>query len=178
MGIAYSRIVNPKNPETGVFCCLPGILYKLVHECGPSMHCFADTAKWRGRKQRLYIVGWSWAAAYKLLFLICRQNMMNLTHCQYWAQVEIQSLYLFQMLIFPYRYLIFTNIIVTYCLGPGCSPFFTFLLPLVLLFLLFHFLPPVQSFPCPHYPPLALRGWVVQSRVKITQGQCKISIQI
>ena len=53
--------------------------------------------------------------------------MMNLTHCQYWAQVEIQSLYLFQMLIFPYRYLIFTNIIITYCLGPGCSPFFTFL---------------------------------------------------
>ena len=45
--------------------------------------------------------------------------MMNLTHCQCWAQVEIQSLYLFQMLIFPYRYLIFTNIIITYCLGPG-----------------------------------------------------------
>ena len=53
--------------------------------------------------------------------------MMNLTHCQYWAQVEIQSSYLFQMLKFPYRYLIFTNIIITYCLGPGCSPFFTFL---------------------------------------------------
>ena len=62
-------MVGPKNPETSVFCCLPGILYKLVHECGPSMHCFADTAKWRGRKQRLYIVGWSWAAAYKLTSL-------------------------------------------------------------------------------------------------------------
>ena len=40
--------------------------------------------------------------------------MMNLTHCQYWAQVEIRSLFLFRMLIFPCRYLIFINIIITY----------------------------------------------------------------
>ena len=70
--------------------------------------------------------------------------MMNLTHCQYWAQVEIQSLYLFQMLKFPYRYLIFTNIIITYCLGPGYSPFFTFLRAIFSTRLVFP-LPPLSA---------------------------------